>query len=144
MNGMFGMGMYRYVSDMWKSNLELNAYLRSQSIRWRREPSIVRVASPTRLDKARMLGYKSKPGYVVARVRVRRGGARKQRPVSGRRQKALGVIKFTRAKNLKQIAEERVARKFRNLIILNSYYLWEDGRNKWFEIVMVDPTRVSL
>jgi large subunit ribosomal protein L15e len=52
----------------------------------------------------------------------------------------MGVAKFKPAKSLRLIAEERAARKFPNLEVLNSYWVWEDGRFKWFEIVMVDPS----
>lgn len=51
----------------------------------------------------------------------------------------MGVTKFKPAKSLRLIAEERVARKFPNLEVLNSYWVWEGGRYKWFEVVMVDP-----
>ena len=44
---------------------------------------------------------------------------------------------------MRLIAEERAARKFPNLEILNSYWMWEDGRFKWFEIIMVDRTILS-
>ena len=74
----------------------------------------------------------------MARVRVRRSGFRKTRPTGGRRQKRLGVNKFKLAKNTRLVAEERVARKFPNLEVLNSYWVWEDGRFKWFEVIMVD------
>ena len=40
---------------------------------------IHRASRPTRPDKARRLGYKAKQGYVIYRVRVRRGG--RKRPV---------------------------------------------------------------
>lgn len=40
---------------------------------------IHRASRPSRPDKARRLGYKAKQGYVVYRVRVRRGG--RKRPV---------------------------------------------------------------
>jgi len=106
---------------------------------WRRQPAVLRVEKPTRLDRARKLGYKAKQGFVVTRVRVSRGGLRKKRPTSGRRQKRMGVTKFKPAKSLRLIAEERAARKFPNLEVLNSYWVWEDGRYKWFEVVMVDP-----
>jgi large subunit ribosomal protein L15e len=75
----------------------------------------------------------------MARVRVRRGGLRKQRPKAGRRPKRMGVKKFKPAKSLRLIAEEKAARKFPNLEVLNSYWVGEDGRSKWFEIIMVDP-----
>jgi len=61
-------------------------------------------------------------------------------PKAGRRQKRMGVAKFKPAKSLRLIAEERAARKFPNLEVLNSYWVWEDGRFKWFEVVMVDPS----
>jgi large subunit ribosomal protein L15e len=96
------------------------------------------------LDRARKLGYKAKQGFVMARVRVRRGGLRKQRPKAGRRPKRMGVKKFKPAKSLRLIAEERAARKFPNLEVLNSYWVGEDGRSKWFEIIMVDPHHPSI
>jgi len=114
--------------------------MRQMAIKWRREPSIVRIERPSRLDKARRLGYKAKQGYVMARIRLRRSGARKTRPVSGRRQKAMGVSKIKWAKSYKQIAEERVPKKYPNLEVLNSYYLWSDGRYQWYEVILVDPS----
>ncbi len=105
---------------------------------FRREPAIKRVEKPSHLDKARSLGYKAKQGFVVVRVRVRRGGARKSRPRAGRKSKKL-TIKGARGKSLQWIAEERVARKYPNLEVLNSYLVAQDGRYKWFEAIMLDP-----
>ncbi|HXZ98592.1 MAG TPA: 50S ribosomal protein L15e, partial [Candidatus Acidoferrum sp.] len=135
-----GMGAYKYMSKAWneRDSSVLGQYLRQAAISWRRDSVIKRLQFPTRLDRARSVGYRKKQGFVVARVRVRKGGARKKRPSSGRRPRALGVTKFTRAKSLKEIAEERVAKKFPNLSVLNSYYVWEDGTSKWFEVVLVD------
>ena len=135
------MGAYKYMSKAWRKpeDAAFDQYLRQAAISWRRDSVIKRLRVPTRPDRARSLGYRKKQGFVVARVRVRKGGARKKRPSSGRRPKALGVTKFTRAKSLKQIAEERVGKRFPNLSVLNSYYVWEDGASKWFEVVLVDP-----
>jgi len=134
------------MSKAWKKreSTELDQYLRQAAISWRRDRVIKRVEYPTRPERARSLGYRKKQGFVVARVRVRKGGARKKRPSSGRRPRALGVTKFTRAKSLKCIAEERVAKNFPNLSVLNSYYLWEDGTSKWFEVMLVDPNHPSI
>jgi large subunit ribosomal protein L15e len=52
----------------------------------------------------------------------------------------MGVKKFKPAKSIKLIAEERTARDFPNLEVLNSYWVGEDGRHKWFEVIMVDPS----
>jgi large subunit ribosomal protein L15e len=114
--------------------------MKERVILWRKEPAITRVDKPTRIDKARRLGYKDKAGYVVARVRVRRSGFRKQRPKMGRRQKKMGVSKIKATKSLRLIAEERAARKFPNLEVLNSYWVWHDGLYKWFEVILVDLT----
>ena len=132
---------YKYIAEAWKKPEEsyVEELMRQRLIEWRKEPAIVRVEKPTRLDRARKLGYKAKQGFIIVRVRVRRGGLRKQRPKAGRRPKRMGVRKYKPAKSLRLIAEERAARKFPNLEVLNSYWVGEDGRFKWFEVIMVDP-----
>ena len=132
---------YKYIAEAWKNPDKsfVKELMWQRAIIWRKQHTIVRIERPTRLDRARNLGYKAKQGYVLARVRVGRSGFRKTRPTSGRRQKRLGVTKFKVAKNMRLIAEERVARRFPNLEVLNSYWVWEDGRFKWYEIIMVDP-----
>ncbi|MCS7111737.1 MAG: 50S ribosomal protein L15e, partial [Ignisphaera sp.] len=99
---------------------------------------------PTRLDRARRLGYKAKIGFAIVRVRVRKGGLRKPRPSSGRRPKRMGVYGHAPRKSLRLIAEERAARKYRNLEVLNSYYVGEDGLYKYYEVIMVDPSHPSI
>ena len=138
--------MYRYLKEAWKRPKDnyVEQVMRKRAIIWRKQPSIVRVEKPTRLDRARTLGYKAKKGFVIARARVRRGGRRKPRPTLGRRQKRMGVKKYTPAKSIRLIAEERVARRYPNLEVLNSYWVWQDGRSKWFEVILVDPHHPSI
>src|SRR4030066_2392340 len=50
----------------------------------------------------------------------------------------MGVKKFKPAKSIRLIAEERTARKFPNMEVLNRYWVGEDGRHKWFEVILVD------
>jgi len=137
---------YKYIAEAWSKPEKsyVDELMRQRLIQWRRQPAIVRIEKPTRIDRARKLGYKAKQGFIVARVRVRRGGLRKQRPRSGRRPKRMGVKKFKPAKSLRLIAEERAARKFPNLEVLNSYWVGEDGRAKWFEVIMVDPNHPAI
>jgi large subunit ribosomal protein L15e len=132
---------YKYIAKAWKNPRQsfVKELMWQRAIDWRKQNAIVRIERPTRLDRARNLGYKAKQGYVMARIRVRRSGFRKSRPTGGRRQKRLGVNKIKLAKNLRLVAEERTARRFPNLEVLNSYWVWEDGRYKWFEVIMVDP-----
>ncbi|MBI2598384.1 MAG: 50S ribosomal protein L15e [Candidatus Diapherotrites archaeon] len=106
--------------------------------------SIVRVERPTNLPRARALGYKAKKGFVVARVRVRKGSGMHHRPSRARRPKRMGVKKLTRRISIQGIAEKRANKKYPNCEVLNSYWVGEDGRNKYFEVIMVDPQRPEI
>ncbi|AFK50830.1 50S ribosomal protein L15e [Thermogladius calderae 1633] len=138
--------MYHYIAMLWKKPYEgtMKDLMRERLMKWRREAAVTRVEKPTRLNRARELGYKAKVGFIVVRVRVRKGGLRKQRPSSGRRPKRMGVYGYAPAKSLRLVAEERAARKYPGLEVLNSYYVGEDGRYKWYEVILVDPNHPSI
>merc|ERR1711988_1092274 len=76
------MGAYKYVEELWKKKQSdvLRFLQRVRCWEYRQLPGILRLRRPSRPDKARRLGFKSKQGYVVYRVRVRRGG--RKRPVA--------------------------------------------------------------
>ncbi|NHJ00509.1 MAG: 50S ribosomal protein L15e [Candidatus Heimdallarchaeota archaeon] len=134
------MSTYKYVSKFWKERKDDFKQLRiDRLIQWRREPTVLRIENPTRIDRARALGYRRKKGFILARVRVPRGGRRKPRPNSGRRSKRMGVTRLTSRKSRQWIAEERCSRRYVNLEILNSYPVLDDGRHRWFEVIMIDP-----
>jgi len=137
---------YSHIKDAWKSPKEgkLAELQWQRKQEWREQGAIERIERPTRLDKARELGYKAKQGVIVARVSVRKGGSRKERFTAGRRSKRQGVNRLSRRKSIKRIAEERASRKYRNLRVLNSYWVGEDGRQKWHEIVLVDPDHPAI
>jgi len=137
---------YKYIAEAWAKPEKsyVKELMRQRLIKWRRQSAIVRIEKPTRIDRARRLGYKAKQGFVLARVRVRRGGLRKKRPKAGRRPKRMGVKKYKPAKSMRLIGEERTGKKFPNLEVLNSYWVAEDGRSKWFEIIMVDPHHPAI
>ncbi len=126
---------------MWKTNSD---ELKSKAITWRAEPTINRIERPSRLDRARRLGYKAKQGIVVVRARVGRGGMRKQRPVSGRRPKHLGVVRIKQGISMRKVAERRVNEKFPNLEVLGSYFLHKDGMNIWYEVILADPGHPAI
>jgi large subunit ribosomal protein L15e len=138
--------MYAYVRDAWKKPDEsLVTDLQWERMQvWRREGSIVRVEHPTRIDRARSLGFKAKQGIIVVRVNVRRGGRRKSRYVRARRTARMGVNRITAGKSIRRIAEERASRKYPNMEVLNSYWVGEDGRHKWYEVILVDGHHPSI
>lgn len=133
---------YGYIRDAWKD--PDNTYVRElrweRLQEWRREGSVTRVERPTRIDRARSLGYKAKQGIIVARAKVRRGSLRKSRYIRGRRTQRMGKNKITAGKSIQRIAEERAGKKYPNMEVLNSYWVGEDGKLKWYEVILVDPS----
>lgn len=114
---------------------------RARVVELRKSRAITRLEKPSRISAARRLGYKEKPGIVVVRVRVPKGGRRKPRPRSGRRPKHLGVVLYTPGLSGRKIAEARASRKYPNMRVLGSYKVVEDGKYLWFEVVMRDESR---
>ena len=134
-------GLYHFLRDAWKKPDK--KILRERMIEWRKGNSIIGVEKPLRLDRARALGYKAKKGFVVARIRIIRGGHKKPRPNKGRRSKRMTSRK-TLKMNYKWIAEQRVSRKFPNLEVLNSYPIGKDGVHYFFEVILVDPEKQEI
>ena len=131
--------MYREISKTWRKLVKTGSPdIRKRAILWRRGPTVVRLERPTRLDRARSLGYKAKQGYVVVRIKITRGGMRQKRPTSGRRPKHMGVLKIKGHFSSSDTAERRVLEKFPNTVLVGSYPVYEDGRFIWFEVIVAD------
>lgn len=134
-------GMYHYLGEVWKQ--PTREMLQPRMIEWRAGNAAVVVDKPLRLDKARILGYKAKKGFVVVRIRVKRGGRKRPRHNHGRKSR-----KQHESKNLKVsyrwVAELRVGKKYPNLEVLNSYPLGKDGKHYFFEVIMVDPSKPEI
>jgi large subunit ribosomal protein L15e len=132
------MGIYKYIREAWKRPKDtLKELNKERLISWRKEPSTIRIERPTRLDRARSLGYRAKPGIIVVRQRVISGGRQRETFTGGRRSKHMRRKKIV-AKNYQQVAEERANRKYLNCEVLNSYQVGGDGKHFWFEIILVD------
>ena len=56
----------------------------------------------------------------------------------------MGVNTKTAGKSIQRIAEERASRKHPNMEVLNSYWVGQDGRQKWYEVILVDPNHPSV
>jgi len=134
-------GMYHYLREAWKKpSKEL---LKNRLIEWRKGESAVVVEKPLRLDRARALGYKAKKGFVIVRVRVKRGGRTRPRHKHGRKSRKQHIRKILKM-SYQWVAEIRAERKFRNLQVLNSYPIGKDGKYYFYEIIMVDPTKPEI
>ena len=138
------MGMYKYIRNSWKkSSEEINELWQQRLIKWRQEPVTLRLERPTRLDRARSLGYKAKQGFIVVRQRVDRGGRQRPQIRHPRRPKAMSRRKDLTI-NYQTVAENRAARKYPNCEVLNSYHVGEDGTHYWYEIILVDKANPSI
>ena len=60
---------------MWKAN---SPELREKAVLWRKQNALTRIDKPSRIARARRLGYKAKQGIIVVRMRVGAGGMRKK------------------------------------------------------------------
>ena len=138
--------MYAFVREAWKrpEKSEVKELLWNRMQEWRREGSVVRIERPTRIDRARSLGYKAKQGIAVARVQVRRGGRRASRYVRARRSARMGKNRSLPGKSIQRIAEERASKKFPNMEVLNSYWVGQDGKLKYYEVILVDGHHPSI
>jgi len=132
--------------QVWLKLLKDNSpEIRSRAVQWRKQNAIIRIDKPSRIQRARRLGYKAKQGIIVIRMRVGTGGMRKKRPRGGRRPKHLGVTRIKADVSMKEVAENRVLERYPNMKLLGSYFLYKDGMHYWFEIILADPShpRVS-
>jgi large subunit ribosomal protein L15e len=137
--------MYDHLGEQWKKpDVSYQSPQQQRLIQWRKEENFSRIERPTRVDRARNLGYKAKQGYVVVRARVRHGGLRKPAIRKGRKPSAYGISKITMGKNTQRIAEERTAKRYPNMEVLNSYWVGKDGKNHFYEIILVDPVHPAV
>jgi large subunit ribosomal protein L15e len=134
---------YSYISAAWKKPRLLSAQ-KARIVAWRKTETVERVDKPTRIDRARALGYKAKQGYAIARVRVKKGGRRRKAYHRGRKPTHAGLIHFTPTKSKRWNAEEKAGRKFNNLEVLNSYEVGGDGQYLYFEVILVDPNHPNI
>ncbi len=126
---------------LWKEN---SPEIRERVVRWRKQEALTRIEKPSRIQRARRLGYKAKQGIVVIRMRVGTGGMRKQRPRGGRRPKHLGVTRIKADVSMKQVAENRVLERYPNMKLLGSYFIYKDGMHYWFEVILADPSHPRI
>ncbi|MCK5389422.1 MAG: 50S ribosomal protein L15e [Candidatus Thorarchaeota archaeon] len=131
---------YKHMNQKWiEGQQERSDIVRNRLIVWRKQSTMVKLDRPTRLGRARNLGYKAKQGYVIVRIMTGRGPRERPRPKKGRKPSGMGVTKYTPQKSRRWIAEERVARKYVNMRVLNSYWVGNDHKWVWHEVILVDP-----
>lgn len=134
-------GAYKQIGKLWRN--PSREMLQPKLIEWRASDAVVKLDKPTRLDKARMLGYKAKNGIIVVRVRLKRGGRKRPRHEHGRKSRKQHVRKILKM-NYRWVAEIRAERKYPNLEVLNSYPIGQDGKYYFFDVILVDPSKPEI
>lgn len=138
------MGYLKYLKDAWQNpSKEILQIRRERLLAMRREPVTIRLDKPTRIDRARSLGYKAKQGYIVVRQRVKRGGRMRPQLRGGRRTAHAGRKKIL-DKSYQRVAEERASKKYPNCEVMNSYYMAKDGQNIWYEILLLQTDHPNI
>ncbi len=136
--------MYKYIKNIWKQpKKNLGDIWRKRLLEWQKQQTTVRIDRPTRLDRARSLGYKAKQGYILVRQRMMRHKRQRPKFAGGRRSKHMRRKKILKM-NYRWIAEQRAQKKFVNCSVLNSYYVGENGQYIWHEIILVDRAHPSI
>ncbi len=138
------MGAYKYIQETIQEQYkERGEEFKRKIVEWRRENAITRIEHPTNLPRARRLGYKAKQGYIVVRVRVGKGRRARPKPKGGRKQKHNYIYVQPQISH-QAIAEQRANRVYKNLEVLGSYWVGEDGNYKFFEVVLADPEKATV
>ncbi|CAH1762920.1 5869_t:CDS:2 [Entrophospora sp. SA101] len=129
------MGAYKYLEELYKKKQSdvLRFLLRVRCWEYRQLNVVHRASRPSRPDKARRLGYKAKQGYVIYRIRVRRGGRKRPVPKGATFGKPVnqGINQLKYQRSLKATAEERVGRRCMILVDPNHKVIRRDPRINW-------------
>ncbi|CAD7670286.1 unnamed protein product [Nyctereutes procyonoides] len=119
------MGAYKYIQELWR----------------KKQSDVMRFLLRVRCWQYRQLSalHRAPPnpqGYVIYRIRVRRGGRKRPVPKGATYGKPVhhGVNQLKFARSLQSVAEE----------VLNSYWVGEDSTYKFFEVILIDPFHKAI
>ena len=132
--------VYKHIKELWKKP---STIYKEKLRKWGKEPVFNKIEKPTRLDRARQLGYKAKQGYIIVRSRIKKGGRKRPTIKKGRKPGSSGRF-VTTLQSKQSLVEKRVCRKFPNMEVLNSYYTGESGTHKFYEVILVEPNHTCI
>ena len=120
--------------------------LRMRTWEYRQLNALHRVSRPSRIERARRLGYRAKQGYVIYRVKIRRGNRKRpaKKGVVCGKLKSIGITGLKASVNYQAMAEQTVGRKLPALKVLNSYWVGQDATFKFFEVIVVDAAHAAI
>merc|ERR1711964_522654 len=105
-------GGYKFMQEIYRKKQSdvMRFLLRIRCWQYRQLNVLHRAPRPTRPDKARRLGYKAKQGYVVYRIRIRRGGRKRPVPKGATygKPKTHGVNQLKFARSLRAVVRTKL------------------------------------
>ncbi len=138
------MGAYKHIKkSIQEVYKERPQYFRERLAQWSKEPPVVRVEKPTNVIRARSLGYKAVKGIVIVRARVKKG-LRKRRSPKGGRHPRHNYRYIQPGLNHQAMAEQRAAKKYTNMEVINSYYVGETGNYKFYEVILAERANPNV
>lgn len=142
------MGAYKYLEELWRKKQSdlLRFLLRVRCWQYRQLTAIHRAPRPTRPDKARRLGYKAKQGYVIYRVRVRRGGRKRKvrRGAQCGKPTNMGINQLKFQRSLRSVAEVSVSLSSIQFSVLVWQPALSEERGSWpYPVVAVHSKTVD-
>ncbi|MBI4148005.1 50S ribosomal protein L15e [Candidatus Woesearchaeota archaeon] len=137
------MTLTKYLRDSWNTLQSDTLRWREHVMQWRRDPAVLRLEHPSRLERARALGFRAKEGVFMVRVRVSAGGHTRPDFDGGRHSKRMRNILALR-KNYQAIAEQRAVSGYTNCEVVNSYFLAKDSKHHWFEVILADRAHPAI
>ncbi|HLC79333.1 MAG TPA: 50S ribosomal protein L15e [archaeon] len=133
-----------YAKEKSKDGYNYPLAYRTRVFGQRNRPAVLRLEGPSNIPRAKTLGYKAKQGIVIAQVRIRKGSGLHRRPARGRKPRRMGVKKLTRRSSRQSMAERRAGVAFTNCEVIGSYWVGEDGKNTYFEVILADRASPSV
>ncbi len=134
------MGAFKYIAKSFESSLkERSTEFKQRLQKWRKANTIARAEGPSNPVRARTLGYKAKKGYVIVRVKIKRGKRARRKADQGR--KPGRTVKYRApGRSLGFYAENKASLRYPNLCVVNSYPVGTDGVFAYFEVILKTPT----
>jgi len=137
------MGAYDYIKQTFQQEYkERSPIYRQRLSAWNKQGVVVKLERPTNIARARELGYKAKQGIIVVRARAKKGRRKRPHPDLGRKPGRMPLF-FSPGRSLQAICEQRANARHPNCEVLNSYWVGEDGSNKYFEVILYDRVHPS-
>lgn len=130
------MGAFKYIKRSFENAFKNRSEEYRKRLRlWNSQSSVFRVEKPSNPVRAHELGYKATRDFIIVRVRTRRGKYNRSKPDLGRKP-AKNRANENPGKPWQWFAERNALRFHRNLKLVNSYWVGEDGAGQYYEVIL--------